>query len=140
MDRRRARLLRDGAVSPGPVICWMSREQRVRDNWTLLFAQELALERQAPLAVIFCLAPSFLGATFRQYGFMLRGLEETAVLLSDHAIPFFLLRGEPVQEIPAFLDRERASLLVTDFDPLRIRRRWRRRLSSQARRRRTASS
>jgi deoxyribodipyrimidine photo-lyase len=35
------------------------------------------------------------------------------------------LEGQAKQEIPAFIGRWKASLLVTDFDPLRIKRRWR---------------
>jgi deoxyribodipyrimidine photo-lyase len=58
----------------GAVIYWISRDQRVTGNWALLHAQSLALARQTPLAVVFTLADSFLGATLRQFGFMLRGL------------------------------------------------------------------
>jgi len=43
----------------------MSRDQRVRDNWTLLYAQELALSLGQPLGVVFCLTPAFFGATLR---------------------------------------------------------------------------
>ncbi len=81
----------------GTVVYWMSRDQRTHDNWALLYAQgktregqeapkdslyggalphwllELALAREMALAVVFCLAPSFLGASIRHYGFMLRG-------------------------------------------------------------------
>ena len=96
------------------MLYWMSRDQRVRDNWALLHAQETAAARLlptkpcrtrvgnrewrnrprtptqdpsthlacllhvvqargAPLAVVFNLVPGFLGATIRQYGFMLSG-------------------------------------------------------------------
>ena len=54
----------------------MSRDQRVHDNWALLFAHQLSLENKKPLAVIFNLVPDFLEATIRQYGFMLQGLKE----------------------------------------------------------------
>jgi deoxyribodipyrimidine photo-lyase len=54
----------------------MSRDQRVADNWALLFAQELGLKRKVPLAVVFCLVPGFLEATIRHYGFRLKGLRE----------------------------------------------------------------
>ena len=67
----------------GPIVYWMSRDQRVADNWSLLHAQQLALERQVPLAVLFTLADSFLGATLRQYGFMLRGLEQVEARLRE---------------------------------------------------------
>ncbi len=36
-------------VAGGPVCYWMSRDQRVNDNWALLFAQETALNARAPL-------------------------------------------------------------------------------------------
>jgi deoxyribodipyrimidine photo-lyase len=124
VNEARVRLLKAGARGIGPVIYWMSRDQRVQDNWALLHAQELACTTGSPLAVVFCLAPSFLGATARQYGFMLKGLEETARSLKQFRIPFFLLTGDPAKEIPGFIQKHKASVLVTDFDPLRIKRTW----------------
>lgn len=103
---------------------WMSRDQRTHDNWALIHAQQLARQHDAPLAVIFCLMPSFLEATLRHYDFMLRGLREIAESLDARQIAFFLLRGEPEREIPAFLKRHRAAALVTDFSPLRTKRSW----------------
>jgi deoxyribodipyrimidine photo-lyase len=103
----------------------MSRDQRSEDNWALLYAQERAIELKVPLIVAFCLVPDFLGATIRQYGFMLRGLEETAGRLSKKNIRFELFKGDPVLEIPRFLKSSGAGLLVVDFDPLRIKIRWR---------------
>ena len=66
----RVRVLKEGNEGGGPVVYWMSRDQRVRDNWALLFAQAMALSRKESLAVLFCLAPKFLDGTIRQYGFM----------------------------------------------------------------------
>jgi deoxyribodipyrimidine photo-lyase len=111
-------------ATPGAVIYWMSRDQRVADNWALLHAQSLALERQAPLAVVFTLADSFLGATLRQFGFMLRGLAGVAGRLEDLGIAFILLRGNPPDEICRFIQQYNVGVLVTDFDPLRIKRSW----------------
>jgi deoxyribodipyrimidine photo-lyase len=125
VKQERITALRDGEHRTGPVVYWMSRDQRVVDNWALLHAQQEALARQSPLAVVFCLAPSFLGATLRQYAFMLTGLEEVERRLAAVHIPFFLLEGEPGEEIPRFIEQEDASLLITDFDPLRIKRTWR---------------
>jgi len=124
VDASRVRILRPGEPGAGPVVYWMSRDQRVRDNWALLHAQDLALRHQSPLAVVFCLAPKFLGATDRQYGFMLRGLEELEQDLAAKGIPFFLLAGEPSRSLPLFLKKNGAALLVTDFDPLKIKRAW----------------
>ena len=124
LKEARVWVLKAGVANSGPVIYWMSRDQRAQDNWALLHAQDLARAKGTPLAVVFCLAPSFLGATLRQYGFMLRGLEETARSLKQFNIPFFLLTGDPLTEIPDFLQRHKAGALVTDFDPLRIKRAW----------------
>lgn len=125
VDPRRIHPLNRREERAGPVLYWMSRDQRAADNWALLHAQELALERRAPLAVLFTLAPSFLGATLRQYGFMLKGLAETARRLDELHIPLFLLRGEPVEQILSFVERFQAGPVVCDFDPLRIKRVWR---------------
>lgn len=130
MNRQRVRSIADGAPGRGPVIYWMSRDQRAEDNWALLFAQELAVERRVPLAVVFCLVPTFLGATIRQYGFMLRGLRQTEQSLRAKGIPLVLLRGEPGRELPRFAREHDVSALVTDFDPLRIKRQWLRGVAS----------
>lgn len=55
------------------VVYWMSRDQRVQDNWAFLFAQKLALKNQVPLHVCFCLVSKFLDATIRHFDFMLKG-------------------------------------------------------------------
>ncbi len=123
MDKR-ARLLQAGKEQPGPVAYWMSRDQRAHDNWALLYAQQLALERRVPLLVVFCLAPAFLGAAWRQYDFMLKGLAEVAQELENFGIPFHLMRGEPGVEIPQWAKAMDVGLLVTDFDPLRLKRAW----------------
>lgn len=125
VKRERTTVLNPGEQRSGPVVYWMSRDQRVTDNWALLHAQEEALARRAPLSVLFCLAPTFIGATWRQYTFMLTGLEETEQGLRELGIPFFLRKGEPAEEALNFVEEVGASLLVTDFDPLRIKRSWR---------------
>jgi deoxyribodipyrimidine photo-lyase len=124
IDKRRIRILRQGNVRHGPVILWMSRDQRIDDNWALLFAQELATKQKASLGVIFYLVPQFLGATMRQYGFMVRGLQEVEKGLKEKNIPFFLLTGVPEIEIPKFVKRHKIGSLIADFNPLRINAKW----------------
>jgi deoxyribodipyrimidine photo-lyase len=102
----------------------MSRDQRVAGNWALLRAQALALERRAPLAVVFTLAPEFLGAPLRAYDFMGKGLAQVEARLSAAGIPFHLLFGPPEQTLPTFAARHRVGTVVTDFDPLRAKTRW----------------
>jgi deoxyribodipyrimidine photo-lyase len=124
VNQKRVRVLRDGTAGAGPIAYWMSRDQRVEDNWALLHAQQLALVRKKPLLVVFCLVPSFLNAMMRQYGFMLAGLRELEPALREKNIPFRLVCGPPEQMIPRFVSDHKLGILVTDFDPLRIKRGW----------------
>jgi deoxyribodipyrimidine photo-lyase len=124
MKNERIRLLKKAKEKPGAIVYWMSRDQRAHDNWALFFAQELAFKQRTPLAVVFCLVPKFLGATIRQYGFMLQGIQETKKKLSEKNIPFFLILGSPGQEIPKFVAQNEISALITDFDPLRLKKAW----------------
>ncbi|NWF50950.1 MAG: deoxyribodipyrimidine photo-lyase [Ignavibacteriaceae bacterium] len=131
MNLKRLRLLQSGSESNGPVIYWMSRDQRVHDNWALLYAQQFALEKKRPFVVVFNLVPDFLEATIRQYGFMLKGLQELESELRKYNIPFFLLKGDPKKEIPKFIADNNASVLIVDFDPLRIKRIWKKEVAKK---------
>ncbi len=130
-DNRRIFSLNAIPDKPGCVIYWMQRDQRVMDNWALLYAQERALASHQPLAVVFCLVPDFLGATSRHYGFLVRGLEGVAEKLAKFNIPFFLLQGYPQDVLPRFILENEAGLLVTDFNPLRIPMDWRKKIADQ---------
>jgi deoxyribodipyrimidine photo-lyase len=117
-----------GASANAPVLYWMSRDQRVQDNWALLRARDLALEANAPLAVVFCLTPSFPGATMRAYDFMLRGLEEVEGTLNRVGIPFFMLPGDPHTVLPRFTSDVNAAVVVCDFGPMPVKKMWMRSL------------
>ncbi|MGE5316341.1 MAG: deoxyribodipyrimidine photo-lyase [Acidobacteriota bacterium] len=119
--------LRSAAARPipnqGSILYWMSRDQRTRDNWALLYAQQCAIEARVPLIVCFCLAPRFLDAARAQYEFMLKGLRGVGEQLREHAIPF-LVRTEPSDAaLATIIDRYSIGLVVTDFSPIRLRRR-----------------
>jgi len=121
---QRVRLVKEGKDAGGPVIYWMTREQRVADNWALLLAQNIAIEHKRALVVIFCLVPDYPGANIRHYGFMLKGLQEVEQKLQKLKIPFVLLRGTPPEILPGYLAKKNVAFLVTDFDPLHIKRSW----------------
>ncbi|MGD9946925.1 MAG: deoxyribodipyrimidine photo-lyase [Desulfobulbus sp.] len=123
-DPRRVRQYNGSASRKGPVLYWMHREFRAQDNWALLHAREEALLRQVPLAVVYCMAPDFLGATLRQFDFLLKGLEGTTPTLSQAGVPLILRSGEPGEEIVRLCAELIPSLVVTDFDSLRIKRQW----------------
>ncbi len=102
----------------------MSRDQRAEDNWALLYARDLAGKQNQTLYVVFNLVPVFLGANIRQYDFLIQGLREVEQALREKNIPFYLLKGKPEETIPRFVQKHKAAILVTDFDPLRIKRQW----------------
>ncbi len=120
----RSRCTKNGQEGSGPVVYWMSRDQRAADNWALLTAQQLAVERARPLVVLFALAPSYPLAAKRHYHFMLAGLRETAASLAKHGIPLVVLPGDPPAAVARWLAEQDACLVVHDFDPLRHKRAW----------------
>ncbi len=131
VNSKRIKTLVKAKEKKGPTIYWMSRDQRVNDNWALLFAQELAQKQGSPIAIVFCLSSEFLGATGKLCQFMLRGLKEVEQNLKSLNIPFYLFHGNPEQEIPHFLNIHGVSALVSDFSPLRINRDWKKEVATQ---------
>ncbi|KAJ8764206.1 hypothetical protein K2173_005386 [Erythroxylum novogranatense] len=117
----RIRVLKQGSVKlVGPVVYWMFRDQRVRDNWAFIHAVDQANKNNVPVAVAFNLFDQFLGAKARQLCFMLKGLRQLQRYIDETLrVPFFLFKGEAEETIPKFLTECGASLLVTDFSPLR---------------------
>jgi deoxyribodipyrimidine photo-lyase len=109
----------------GPVVYWMSRDHRSRDNWALLHAVSQAQTKGVPVAVVFNLVDKFLDAKARHFGFMLRGLQVVEQNLKAVGIPFFIFRGKAEDTVPSFIERCNASLLVMDYSSLRIGRQWR---------------
>lgn len=127
---RRSRRLTQGRRGEGPVVYWMSRDQRVTDNWALLWAQQEAIIRQKGLLVVFCMIPDYPGGTLHHYRFMLQGLEELQEKLSKFNIGFRILEQSPEEILPRFLRKIDAHALVSDFDPLRIKQRWKEQLTT----------
>ena len=125
---RRIRLLKDGDLGKGPVVYWMSREQRAEDNWGLLAAQEAAQILGRRLLVLFCFAPCFSQARARHYSFCAAGLAETAESLKLLNIPMLFLHGEPGEEISRATGALEAALVVSDFDPFPLKQSWKKRL------------
>jgi deoxyribodipyrimidine photo-lyase len=124
MNLLRVHVLRSSRPSLGPILYWMHRDFRAMDNWGLIHARQQALSSGQPLAVVFCLSPAFAEATRVHFDFLLQGLQETARTLKQDGIPFFALQGNPGAEVARFARDHKAALVVTDFDPLRIKTVW----------------
>ena len=126
VHKSRWRELRRGAADKsGPVVYLCERDQRVRDNWALLHAVDEAERSQKPVVVVFVVTPADLALGERHSLFMIKGLEEMQESLAPLNIPFHLARGEPTDVVPKLLESWDASVLVTDFSPLRVPREWR---------------
>ncbi len=120
----RIKLEKHGVEGSGPVVYWMSRDQRMEDNWALIYSLELSKQRDSYAIVIFCLTPDFSETINRTLKFMVDGLKVVFRNLINKNIPVYLLQGDPTTVIPPFIKQMNASILVTDFDPLLTKRQW----------------
>jgi len=125
VDIRRTRSRNDRPVTTGPILYWMQRDQRVEDNWALLYAAEEARARGVGLYVVFNLVPVFGHTTLRHYDFMFTGLREVEARLTEAGIPFILTQGLPTETIPHIVSTLSIGEVVTDFNPLRFTDEWR---------------
>lgn len=126
-NKRRTKVLSDVKLigeNRSGIVYWMSRNQRVEDNWALLYAQALGMKNSLPLHVVFCLADKFLDATLRHFAFMIKGLKEVQSSCEELNINFHLLRGQAGQQIPFFVKQHKMGAVVCDMSPLKIHRAW----------------
>lgn len=119
VDLRRVRALNERPAGSGPVLYWMSRDQRVQDNWALIYAQQTALERKVPLIVGFFLSIIPTRAQLRHYDFMMQGLAEVENELETLGIPFFVIEGTLDKALPDFVEKQKIEEVVVDFSPLK---------------------
>ena len=129
VKKERIRKINELPLGDGPIVYWMNREIRANDNWALLYAQELALEKKVPLLVVYNLALGFLGGGYRQWSFKIGGLKEVEATLAKKNIPFFLIvdrggKNESSQKLLDFFASVRPGAVVTDFSPIRAQMQW----------------
>ncbi|BHH85990.1 deoxyribodipyrimidine photo-lyase [Desulforhopalus sp. 52FAK] len=125
---RRGRRIQSGKSGIGPVVYWMSRDQRVVDNWCLLWAQQEAIIHGRSLLVVFCLTSDFPGTTPQQVDFIIQGLQPIAQKLQGLNIGWAFLEGLPDKILPELLHTTQAHSLVCDFNPLTIYKKWKEQL------------
>lgn len=112
------------------IIYLMSRDQRVRDNFALLEAQDKAIELRLPLIVMFHVHQSLSVRAAQHFEFMLAGLREIEKKLSELHITFLITSSASVSESVMKIDREyKPSSWYFDFSPLRSARQWRERIA-----------
>jgi len=128
---RRSNLLNNQPFGDGTVVYCMSREQRFADNWSLIFAADIAQKNNQKLFVVFCLVPTFLNATQRQYSFLIEGLKCVERQCQKAQIGFSVLLGSPADSLPPYLQQVKAGILVSDFDPLKIKLEWKKEINTK---------
>jgi deoxyribodipyrimidine photo-lyase len=131
IDSRRVQAKNETPAGSGSVVYVMAREQRVNDNWALLYAQEQAVARGVSLCVLFALGPMFCSGTARHNAWMLASLKEVQQNLKNHNIPFYIEIGAWKDVIPAFAEKHGVGEVVFDFNPLQPVRSWRDAVVSQ---------
>ncbi len=121
---RRTRILKAGQYGEGPVLYWMSREQRADDSWPLLAAADAAASLKRPLLCIFCFAHSFSHARERHYSFLYKGLEETSRNINKQNAHIKILYGNPGTTVASLTSALDAALVIVDFDPYPEKQPW----------------
>ena len=126
----RVKKLNNIEYKKGSIVFYAVRDLRVRDNYALYYAQEIAKANGALLKVVFVLYPNYLGASERQYEFMFEGLEEFEADLRALHIPFEIRFGHDEQQIDKLVG-EGAGAIVTDYSPLRRNQEWKKFYSAE---------
>lgn len=117
------------------VLYWMNRDMRNEDNFTLLYAQEIALKKGMQLFVVYNLVYSFLDGGYRQWIFKIEALKKIEKEFEKLNIPFFIILDEQgktsSQKIVDFIEKNKISVLVTDFSPLKIHLKWQKEIAQK---------
>lgn len=115
--QKRVRLLRQGKRGDGPIIYWLNRNFRIRDNWALLYAIQEAQIRNTTVLIVTLQLPRPV-TNNRQDTFIQRGLTEL-----EHDARALGLRlcqlqggGEVLAEVIRVTG---AGQVVCDFNPLK---------------------
>lgn len=117
IDSRRVIQKNKNAYQGGAIVYWMNRDQRVEDNWALLYAQERAEQENEKLIVAYEINELFLYSTERHIEFIRIGLQKVAQNLTEKNIPFALLHGK--ENIAKFAKNQGIGEIITDFFPLK---------------------
>lgn len=122
--------LNEKQISQGKyVLYWMQQSQRVNDNPALNYAIKQANQMQLPMVTLFVITNEFPEANLRHYQFMLEGIYETLLSLTEMNIHCAIVMGNIVNVVTRCAIN--AALLVTDKGYLRIQRKWREEIAAQ---------
>ncbi len=125
----RNRLISNKALKPGKSVLYiMSRDRRIKYNYSLATAQQSAIQQKLPLAVVYCLYKVENRAR-EHLKFILTGLKELESDLKQYNIPLMLLFGEPERVLPGLIHHTQPCQVFVDFNPLNHAKKWQKELS-----------
>lgn len=130
MNKKRIRKLNENQVQEGEILYWMSRDQRIMDNWALIYAYNLAMELNRQFKVVFTLDFSYPMANFRSFSFMIDGLRQLQNNLYQLNIPFILLIGKPTNTLMQYCSENAVGAIINDFDPLKVKQIWKKHIAA----------
>jgi deoxyribodipyrimidine photo-lyase len=117
--------MNDVVYTGGAVLYHMSRDQRVRDNWALVYASQLAEKSNSELYVVFSVYDEYCDGAQRSYDFMFDGLKQVQNELAKLNIPMIVLHTKDTAKSLADLCKEvNAGMLVLDMTPIRDSNLW----------------
>lgn len=123
IQEERIMVLSDSTPRAGAyVLYWMQAAHRVDANHALAYAVQEANRLGLPVLAYFGLAPSYPGAAWRHYHFMLEGLKEAGESLDTLGIKLVIRPGDPVDGLWELA--KDAALIVVDTGYLRLHREW----------------
>jgi deoxyribodipyrimidine photo-lyase len=124
-EMRRVKKMNDVVYTGGAVLYHMSRDQRVRDNWALVYASQLAEKSNSELYVVFSVYDEYCDGAQRSYDFMFDGLKQVQNELAKLNIPMIVLHTKDTAKSLADLCKEvNAGMLVLDMTPIRDSNLW----------------
>ena len=111
VDANRVFELNKKPVKEGFVIYLMDREQRLEDNWGLVFAFEKAKEFNKNLKIIFYIDKSKISK--RQFEFIKPNFEFLKINAEKNNLSFEIIEKNLIQKL-----NNEAGLVITDFNPI----------------------
>jgi len=122
------------AIKSGPVIYWMNRDQRVDDNWAVLFADQLVRNNHGRLIVFFNVMPHFLKLEYdpsnRIYEFMFSGLTIVRERCRALGISLTIAYGDAEKNLLSLIKTNDVGAVVGDYTPLREMRHLKKRIAA----------
>ena len=111
VDSRRIQKQNKLNYTSGTILYLMNRDMRVKDNWALLYAQELSYTYQTELIVCYVLDLTFEN-TLRKVNFKIQALKEIKTDLQKLNIPFYVFVDQDESKVFDFIKESKIVKVV----------------------------